>query len=190
MKISETSLLDLIPETMRNDRIIKGFAAAWDYLNAEIVRILPLVNLFDSLELLTPEQLDEIAAAMEIDWYNTEYEKEKKIALIRHYEKTCFKLGTVGSILDVATDIYGDADVQDWYQYNAPQWRFKIVADFGDYTTEQALAKLTRIVRNIKPAKATLNPVEFLVHTDADVNIGAVTTSCYHFPPIMDVNIT
>ena len=190
MKISETSLLDLIPETMRHDRIIKGFAAAWDYLLGKAVEIIPLVNLFDYLELLSPEQLDEIAAAMEIDWYNTEYEKDKKIALIRHYEKTCFKLGTVGSILAVAVDIYGDADVQDWYQYAAPQWRFKIVADFGDYTTEQALARLTRIVRNIKPAKATLNPVEFLVHTDADVYIGTVTTSCYHPQPIIDADIT
>lgn len=184
MKISEVSLLDLIPECMRNDRIIKGFAAAWDYLNSKIMEILPLVNLFDHLELLTDEQLDEIAAAMQIDWYNTEYDKTKKINLIRHYEQVCFKLGTVGSILSVAQDVYGDAEVVDWYNYDAPQFRFKIVADLGDYTTEEALARLTRIVRNIKPAKATLNPVEFLVRTDAEMRVGAAITTCYYFPPI------
>ena len=184
MKISEVSLLDLIPECMRNDRFIKGFAKAWDYLNAEIIKVLPLVNLFDHLDLLTNEQLDEIAASMQIDWYNTEYSKDKKINIIKHYEQVCFKLGTVGSILSVAQDIYGDAEVKDWYQYDAPQWRFKIIADFGDYTTEEALARLTRIVRNIKPAKATLNPVEFLVRTDAKMFTGVVNTSCYIFPPI------
>ena len=190
MKISETKLLDLLPECMRDDSIIKGFSNAWDYLQGKVLEKKPLVNLFEHLDLLTAEQLDTVAAAIDIPWYNTEYGKDKKISLIEHYIRVCFKLGTVSSILNVAQDIYGDAEVQDWYQYNAPQWRFKIVADFGNYTTEEALSKLTRIVREIKPAKATLNPVEFLVHTDADVNVGMVTTSCYHPMPIMDINIT
>ncbi len=179
MKLSETRLLDLLPENMREDRIIKGFSNAWNYLQGEVLKILPLVNLYDNLDLLTVEQLDQIAYAIKIPWYNTEYDKEKKINLIRHYEKVCFKLGTKGSILDVATDIYEHADVYDWYEYDAPQWRFKISADFGDYTTEEALARLTRIVRDIKPAKATLNPVEFLVSIDWDTYTGAGASTRY-----------
>jgi hypothetical protein len=179
MKISEMKLLDLLPECMRNDRIIKGFSNAWDYAMGEVLKIKPLVNLFDNLELLSAEQLDQVADAMKIPWYNTEYEKDRKIALIRHYEKTCFKLGTKGSIYDVANDIYRHAEVEDWYEYEAPQWRFKIVADFGDYTTEEALSKLTRIVRDIKPAKATLNPVEFLVSVDWDTYTAAGASTRY-----------
>ena len=190
MTLQETSLIDLLPECMRDDRIIKGFAAAWDYIQQEALLKMPLINLFDNLELLTDSQLDQVAASMIIPWYNTEYEKEKKINLIRHYEKTCFKLGTNGSIRDVATDIFGDAEVQDWYQYDAPQFRFKIIADLGDYTTEQALAKLTRMVRDIKPAKATLSSVEFTVHIDGDINIGVAITSCYYNQPIYCNDIT
>lgn len=189
MKIQDTSLLDLIPECMRNDRIIKGFAAAWDYLKGEVTKVIPLVNLFDYLELLTSEQLDEVAEAMAIDWYSTEYTKEKKIDLIRHYELVCFKLGTVGSILSVARDIYGIAWVTDWYDYDSPQWRFKITVDFGDYTTEEALRKLTRIVRSIKPAKATLNPVEFLSNTDQEMYVAETVVTNYFFPPIYDADM-
>lgn len=190
MKITETKLLDLLPECMTDDRIIKGFSAAWDYLMGKISEKLPLVNLFDALELLTEAQIDEIAASIYIPWYNTEYEKEKKINLIRHYIEVCFKLGTVGSILSVAKDIYGDAEVHDWYDYGTAQWRFKITADFGSYTTDEALSKLTRMVREIKPAKATLNPVEFLVHTDGELFVSAVPTTCYFAPPIYDADIT
>lgn len=179
MTLQDTSLLDLLPECMRTDRIIKGFAAAWDYLMSEAVKITPLVNLFDSLELLEPEQLDEIAAAIEIPWYNTEYEKDRKIDLIRHYEKVCFKLGTKGSIKDVARDIYKHADVYEWFEYEAEEWRFKISADYGDYTTEQALAKLTRTVRDIKPAKATLDAVEFLVSIKGDEYTAAAASTRY-----------
>lgn len=190
MKISETRLLDLLPECMREDRIIKGFSAAWNFLLEKIVEKLPLVNLFDNLELLSESQLDEVASAMDIPWYNTEYEKEKKINLIRHYLQVCFKLGTVGSILSVAQDVYGDAEVHDWYDYAAPQWRFKITADFGSYTTEEALSKLTRMVREIKPAKATLNPVEFLVHTDGELFAAVAPTTCYFAPDIYDADIS
>lgn len=184
MKISETSLLDLIPEQMRGDRIIKGFAAAWDYLNAKAAEKIPLVNLFDYLELLTDGQLDEVAAAMEIEWYNTGYAREKKINLIRHYEKVCFYLGTVASIESVATDIYEEAIVQDWYYYGTKQWHFKISADFGEYSTEEALQRLIRIVKNIKPAKANLDNVEFLIRIFSEVFTGAVVETCYYFPPI------
>lgn len=184
MKLQEISLLDLLPECMRSDRIIKGFSAAWGYLMEKLLEQMPLVNLYDNLELLTEKQLDKVAEAMAIPWYNTEYEKDKKINLIRHYEKTCFKLGTKGSILDVATDIYSHAEVYDWYEYEAPEWRFKITADFGDYTTEEMLAKLTRTVKEIKPAKATLNPVEFLVAVDWDTYTGAGASTRYDMKPI------
>lgn len=179
MTLQNTSLLDLLPECMRTDRIIKGFVSAWDYLRTETLKIIPLVNLFDNLELLTTEQLDEVAAAIEIPWYNTEYEKDRKIDLIKHYEKVCFKLGTKGSIQDVARDIYKHADVYEWFEYEAEEWHFKISADFGDYTTEEALAKLTRTVRDIKPAKATLDAVELLVSIEGDVYTGAAASTRY-----------
>lgn len=189
MKISDTKLLDLLPECMRDDRIIKGFSNAWDYLKGKVMEKIPLVNLFDNLEILTEEQLDTVAAAIDIPWYNTEYDKDKKISLIRHYIRVCFKLGTVWSIRSVSQDIYGDAEVYDWYDYSAPQWRFKIVADFGSYTTEEALSKLTRTVREIKPAKAMLNPVEFLVHVDDEIFEATAPTTCIFAPPIYDADI-
>jgi len=189
MKISETKLLDLLPECMREDRIIKGFSNAWDYLQTKATEKIYLVNLFENLEILTVDQIDQVAAAIDIPWYNTEYEKDKKISIIRHYIRMCFKLGTVESILSISRDIYGDAEVHDWYDYGAPQWRFKISADFGSYTTEEALSKLTRIVRDIKPAKAMLNPVEFLIHQDGEVFAAVAPTTCIFAPDIYDADI-
>lgn len=189
MNISETKLLDLLPECMRQDRIIKGFSAAWGYVQGKITAVLPLVNLFDNLELLTESQLDQIAEAMQIPWYNTEYTVEKKINLIRHFEQVCFKLGTIGSIQNVAEGVYGEAEVEDWYEYEGREWGFKIFVDYGDYTTVEALARLTRMVRDIRPAKSTLSPVEFLKYTDVGVTVGSATTLCQYFPPIKDTRL-
>ena len=91
----------------------------------------------------------------------------------------CRKVGENVSLGTFAEDLnLTESDVKDAFSYWEKQG------------TEQALARLTRIVRNIKPAKATLNPVEFLVHTDADVYIGTATTSCYYPMPIYDADIT
>ena len=185
MKLSDVSLLDLIPESMRTDRFIRGFAAAWDYLMSQALSALPIINLYDNLDLLTPEQLDKVADAMRIPWYNTEYEKEKKIALIKHYEQTCFELGTVKSIETVCVDIYEKAEVYEWYEYGGDPFYFKVSLDYGDYTTEEALSRLERIVRDIKPAKANLN-MEFLETAHGNLYTGAAVSTCYHFPDITE----
>lgn len=158
MNLSNISLMDIIPENMRHDRTIKGFAHAWDYLQAQINAALRYVSLFKNLEALNSYQLDQVAAAMRIPWYDTSFTDQQKIDTIRHYELNCFELGTTGAVKRVAEDIFKDATIFEWFEYGGRPFHFKISVDAQE--SEDLMDRVARVIRSAKTAKAQLDGVE------------------------------
>lgn len=158
MKLGEISFLDLVPENMRQDRTIKGFACAWDYLMTEMMRCSKYVNLFQNLDMLTDEQLDAVARAISIPWYDTSFSHKKKCDIIEHFENNCFELGSVAAVKRVVEDVFGNAAVLEWFQYGGQPYHFKI--SVSDQEPEELMDRIARVVRAAKTCKATLDSVE------------------------------
>ena len=171
MRLKETSLINLIPEHMRSDRTIRGMAAAWDYLQSVVLEASKLVSLFDNLEMLPEEKIDEVAQAIQIPWYDSSFEKKKKIQKIRNYEKNCYQLGTVAAVNRVVGDVFKDAQVLEWYEYGGKPCKFKITVP--DQKQEEDLKKIGELLRIAKNAKATMEGVEFRRQYECSVSIAS-----------------
>lgn len=177
MKINEVKLLDIIPENMRDDRTIKGFSAAWDYVYGQINEKLKLVSLFDNLDLLTDAQLNEVADAMQVPWFETALPRESRESIISHYEQNCFELGTVSSLKRVIKDIFDDAVIIPWYETGADQYTFKIV--ISNMPEDLDVDVLLKYINAVKPADAILASIERAGKINTTIWINPFVTSYY-----------
>ena len=158
MKICDIKTIDIIPRFMQEDRTVRGLCAAMDYLINLICSKLPLVNLYENLEMLEDEDLDYINEKDRIPWYDTSYTKEQKIRIISNYEKNCMFLGTKQAIEGVIEDIFGMGKEEEWYEYGSKAFYFKIIT--SALLTENTDKLVSKIVKNVKTSKSKLEYVQ------------------------------
>ncbi len=154
MRIEEVNAIDIIPRFMREDKSIIALCKVIDFFVSKVNEKLPLVNLYENLELLTEEDLDYIAEADEIDWYDTGYSREQKIRIIKGHEKACMFIGSKYSIESVIADIFGFGEEKEWFEYGSEAYKFRIVT--STLMTENTNDLLTKILSKVKTSKSKL----------------------------------
>lgn len=70
MKLADVDVLKLVPEFMRKDEAVLGLAAAVNKLIKEPGGKIKTARVWDQIDNLTSEQLDELAYELDIDWYD------------------------------------------------------------------------------------------------------------------------
>lgn len=170
MKLHEISLLDVIPSNMRSDKNIRGFAAAWDHMQSFLLERSRLVNLFESLDLLSGRQLDDVAAAIDIPWYDTSFDIAKKRRIIRNYFPIYCRAGTVWAIEEAMGNIFGQAAVKEWYDYGGQEFHFKVIVT--EMESEEKVRMAVRTVDRIRPARTTLDGIEKLSTLTGSLSAG------------------
>lgn len=152
MKLAETSLLDIVPRFMQEDITVQCLAASADYIKRRLLEKIPIANLLDNLDLITEEDLDYIAKAEEIPWYDTGYEIDKKRNCIKNFEKECMILGTPQAVKDVIQDLFGEMQIKEWFEYGGAEKHFKIDVDVLENTEkiEETIREKLRYVKNLR----------------------------------------
>lgn len=154
MSIEKVNAIDIIPRFMKEDKSIIALCKVMDFFVSKVNEKLPLVNLYENLELLTEEDLDYIAAKDEIDWYDTGYTREQKIRIIKGHERACMFIGSKHSIESVLADIFGFGEEEEWFEYGSEAYKFRIVT--SAIMTENTNDLLIKVLRKVKTSKSKL----------------------------------
>jgi P2-related tail formation protein len=97
-------------------------------------------------------RLDELAREKRIAWYDFAADVEVKRAVVKAWPRSMRHLGTPGVIEDVAAKYFGDAVVEEWWQYGAEPFYFRLyTANVRDGSRNAALvAKLVDAIKNVR----------------------------------------
>lgn len=184
MRMNEAKLIDFVPASIIHDKTIKGLCAAADVIIRKLENELPKANLFENLHLFTDKELDIIAEAEEIPWYDTSYEKAVKIDIIHDYEKFAMIIGTKEAIEGVTTNIFGESYIDEWYEYGGQQYGFKVhtqallTPDMNDI--------FTRVIEHVKNMRSNVESIAVNRDTSQTIYAGVEQYSTTHPEPIID----
>lgn len=123
-----------------------------------VKEILPEVNILSfylNWDSLSDETLDELAVNWNVEHYNSEFSKEKKISLIKNSYELKKNKGTNGVLESALKIIVQDLDVQEWYKYGGNPYMFKLVVS-GKLPSEEEITKIYKTVNDYKNTRSTL----------------------------------
>lgn len=173
MKLSEISLNDIIPSNMRDDNNIKGFVAAFDYIKDKVLRLSQLADLFNHLDLLTGDQLNEIAKAADIPWYDTSKDIENRREILANYMDVYHKAGTVEALETALSNVFDSAQVIEWYEDGGDPFTFSVYV--SGTVSEDMVNAAVRTMQRIKPAEAVLDSITFIEGLSAKIVFGGMS---------------
>lgn len=126
MKLEQIDLVKLLPEFMRVDRANRGLAAGANIVLRDVATKAKLLTVWNRIDSMTDEQLDELAWELNIEWYKSTADTQTKRAIIKSSDKVHAKLGTKWAVEQIITDYFGSGAVREWWEYGGEPYHFKV----------------------------------------------------------------
>ena len=170
--IFNSHIVDVLPHKFKNDPEVLALSYAINVVLNKYFQALSKSMVISGIDNLGEEVLDLRAIELDIPYYMDIETKRKLVkAAIALYKKA----GTKASIRAVVQTVLGNGEVIEWDKFNGVPGSFKIVTS-GSSDTE-ALQELSKIIKKIKNAGATLIAVERITDIKSTVYIGGLAQS-------------
>ena len=171
MKLQDLKLSEFLPQYMQSDDTAKAFEYAVQKQILRIVNQIKMLEIYTSINTQPESILDELGWQFNIPEYTSALSIDAKRNLIKTAISTHRKRGTVAAVRQVVTDIFGDARLEEWFQYNGQPYHFKIYTSnisVGD--TETKLFE--DIIASSQNVRSYLEKIIIETNIDANFEFG------------------
>jgi len=164
--IIDVQLLDLLPPNMQDNDQVKALSQtiwqAWKPIVQNMEKV------FISVETANDTLLDELAWQEHVDFYNSLLPIETKRELIRNSFKFHIKKGTPAIVEELITAIFGNGQVEEWFEYGGEPYFFRIITSNSDVTNKME-QEFLRALNSIKRLSAWLDGIVILIESAPDI---------------------
>lgn len=184
MRIKTADILKLVPEFMRNDGAVKGLAAAVNALIREPGKRIDTIRVWDKIDELTHEQLDELACELDIDWYNSALPITAKRMLVKNSDLIHGRRGTRWAVEDLITSYFSGSEVVECYESDALTplpYHFAICTSDRD-VSDSELTEFMHLAKAAMPVRCRIDGVYFADKYGSRIVVWRVT-SAHFFQP-------
>ena len=130
MRVSEIDFVKFLPDLMQDDPDAIAIAKAQTNFYRKIVEKINVLSRWGKFDQMTEEELDLFAEDFYIPWYKTSDTKDVKVSNLEHFVEVWSRLGTPKAIETVLEDIYGSAELIEWFtdtnSFNNGEFEIKI----------------------------------------------------------------
>lgn len=175
LNLSEVSLLDLIPPSLRNDSQVKAAAQALDVEIRAVTDAIGEIIFYSRIDMLSGEVIDHLAWQLHVDYYNPNLPLGVKRTLVKNslvWHKT---KGTPAAVEELITTVFDEGQVVEWWEYGGEPYMFKVVT-FNAAVTNEMAQEFIRALNSIKNARSWLEAIEITQSEDLKVFFGTVVS--------------
>lgn len=158
MKLSDVDMLRLLPQFMRDDRNAAAFAYAVESQIKSVSLAIEHARLYSRIDALSDTILDELAWQFNIAEYRNDYDISIKRELIKGCMAAHYRRGTVASVEDIVKKIFGNARVEEWFDYGGQPYHFKVITE-NTASTDEMVQELLKIVKETQNVRSYLEEV-------------------------------
>lgn len=152
MRVSDIDFLQFLPDKMKEDKDVVALAAAQNVFYKKIAEKIPAMSRWGKFRQMSEDELDLIAQDLYIPWYKITDSKEVKVSTLEHFIEVWLSLGTPKAIQTVIIDIYGMANLIEWFidKENYKNGEFGIQVGNFAMLSQERKNRLFRILEIIK----------------------------------------
>ena len=170
VNIRQARLIDLLPDSIRNDKQVKAAAEALDRELQAATSAIDRTMLLPILDELPESVVDLLAWQWHVDFYDPSLDIAKKRKLVRQSVSWHRIKGTKAAVEAVVSASFEPSKVLEWFEYGGEPFHFKIVTE--DATTDQKhLTRLREAIGSAKNTRSWLDAIEFILRLADTVNL-------------------
>ena len=169
--LNDYSVVSLLPDSLKQDPFIIALAEAVEIELKEAYREAESMSDFSDVDKLPELLLDYIAFQKHVDFYDNSLPVEMKRSLVKDSMRTHRMKGTPRAVELLIETVFGDGEVEEWYEYNGEPGYFRILTRNTSVTGAEA-QKLISVLERVKRKSAWLDEIIILVDGNLDIFYG------------------
>ena len=178
MRVSEIDFVKFLPDLMQDDPDVIAIAKAQTNFYRKIVEKINVLSRWGKFDQMTEEELDLFAEDFFIPWYKTSDTKDIKVSNLEHFVEVWSRLGTPKAIETVLEDIYGSAELIEWFSnkedYVNGQFAVQ-VKNFASFTQENK-RRFNNVLEIVKRKSQELSIIFTVASANVGYNVGLRTS--------------
>lgn len=155
MKLSDLEFIRLLPVFMKKEEDNQALAKAMDLIFRDPNKHLQTISTWSQIENLLDDELNELAYELDIDWYDSGSDRQTKISQIKSALKVKKRRGTRWSVEQILSDVFGQAYVREWYEFDGEPYTFE-VAIKDPITTQDEYDRMVTLINKGKNIRSRM----------------------------------
>lgn len=165
IKLQDALITDGLPEIIASETWAQAMAQAVRTEMRKILEYAQNCRLYAAVDSVPEKVVDLMAFDLRVHEYKESYPLATKRALVKVALQRWSKAGTKKAVEDLCSNIFGDAHVLEWYEYDGRPHYFKVSCT-NPAITEKDLTDFKRAVESIKRLSSWLDGVELILQVE------------------------
>ena len=187
------SLLDILPESIRGDPKIQAAAGALDAELQAVTEDIKENLLISRIDELPEKVLDLLAWQWHVDFYEQGMDLPTKRRMVKQSIAWHRRKGTPSAVEEVATAVFGESKVSEWFDYGGDPYHFKIDLLDAPGITQEKIDTIVRLVETVKNVRSVMDNLGVKRKTTDKMYMGVYPKvfKSYHVGPaqVHDANV-
>ena len=183
ISLYDALITDALGGAYREDPRIIAIAAAIREGVRLVMGMADNVVTYDALDRMDGDALTLLASELRTPYYSDTLPVETRRELVRNTLRWYQIAGTTAAVEELATDLFGDCVVEEWYGYEGTPYHFRVITSAP--ASSDNIAFFGEVIRRVKNARSHLESVSIyrMITTGGD-HSGGVAFSVVAAPPI------
>ena len=158
ISLRNAKMTDALPQILAKEPWAQAMAYAVNRQLNQLLTYADRVLIFASIDTMPDNILDILAVELRLPYYDQTYTTAVKRELIKGALQYWATAGTVESLSKILSNIFGDAEIEEWFEYGGDPGYFRIVTTNPNVTGD-TLAQFTKTAQDVKRLSAWLEEV-------------------------------
>lgn len=161
-EMENMKLSDIMPQNLMKDPFIKSMCEALDVQINKLIENNKKLSIYANIDNLPEEIINYLAWQFHADFYDETWSLQQKRNAVKKAIKWHRYKGTVGVIEDYMSTLFGGAKIQEWWEYDAEPYHFRIDLITSDIPDINTLEKIAQALYNIKNTRSWCDYLGFI----------------------------
>ena len=192
-ELKTLSLVDILPDNLLADEQIYAAAKALDKELQLVTEDCKQVMHLSRIDELPEPVVDLLAWQWHVDFYEQGMDLPTKRRMVKQSIAWHRRKGTPSAVEEVATAVFGESKVSEWFDYGGDPYHFKIDLLDAPGITQEKIDTIVRLVETVKNVRSVMDNLGVKRKTTNKMYMGVYPKvfKSYHVGPaqVHDANV-
>lgn len=172
MDLAGVILLQLLPRWMQEDAADQGLAEGVDAVIRRMAHDMESLTVWDKIDALPEDILEELAWALNIEWWDSTAPIDIKRKLIKSSDIIHAHKGTPAAVERVVETYFGSGWIEEWFQYGGAPHHFKVFTNSPALVSAN-LDRFLSLLNKVKRKSSKLDLIKIEIYSDMYLYAGS-----------------
>ena len=173
--LNDVSLLDLVPQSLLNDKNSKKILESIDWsVKKQYQDNITKFNIMSRIRILSEKKIEELLLQFHVDYLDDKLTLAQKQELVINSIQNHMIKGTPKAVQNTCNILFEYSEVKEWFEYAGRPYYFKVSTITGSITSMEDYQRILLAINSYKNVRSWLDGLHFIREQKSNLYVGQI----------------